>query len=283
MLQLIFLTLLLIPSVTTQLKNCSSWSAIYPEVGIRCEDGWLDYANLLNAEIKQQYKIDVIFYGDSITEQLRGTRNGFVDCVWCHPKLVEEFQNFSKSKGWHTFVSGISGDQTAQLLWRLKNGQLERDLKTVKLAILNIGTNDLHSTAKNKTVVQHELVDFIVQRITSIEQLLNQSLVNSRIVVLGLLPRGNGSVYQFFDPSTLQPEDYRIPNVYSPYIKKINNKLRNYYSDNFLDCGSNFVTKDGNLDKDMMLDTVHPTTAGWTSLLNCIGEFLQKTQVNEEL
>eukprot|EP01024_Parvocaulis_polyphysoides_P028078 TRINITY_DN25394_c0_g1_i2.p1 TRINITY_DN25394_c0_g1~~TRINITY_DN25394_c0_g1_i2.p1 ORF type:complete len:302 (+),score=24.57 TRINITY_DN25394_c0_g1_i2:80-985(+) len=259
-----------------KLQDCSAWNASFPSVGVRCEESWMNYAQKLNQEIKQQDKLDVIFFGDSISEQLLATREGGQRCPWCDQKTAEMFQGFIKKQGWNVFVSAISGDQTAQLLWRLKNGQLERDLTSVKLVFVLIGTNDLHAPAKQLSTDSKQLVNFVTERINSIVEVIQKSMVNSRIVVFGLLPRGNGTVEQFFDPSTLQPDDFLINNQYTPYILQINQKLKKQYRENFLDCGRFFLTKDGNLDREMMKDTIHPTTLGWASLFSCIERFLKQ-------
>jgi beta-glucosidase len=75
--------------------------------------------------------------------------------------------------------AGVAGDRTEHLLWRLDHGNL--DGPPPKLAIVLIGTNDL---AHGR---QPELA---AQGIRAILVRLRQKLPNTRILLLGLTPRG---------------------------------------------------------------------------------------------
>lgn len=58
-------------------------------------------------------KIDVVFYGDSITDGWRNQKSGAFDV------FKEHFEAMN------TINLGISGDRTQHLIWRMQNGELD--------------------------------------------------------------------------------------------------------------------------------------------------------------
>jgi lysophospholipase L1-like esterase len=122
--------------------------------------------NRINAMVKTQpYR--VLFLGDSITERwqlpLWGAKR-----VW-DANMVPR----------GVFNAGVSGDRTEHLRWRLDHGNL--DGPPPKGVVLLIGTNDLGHGRPPE-----EAADGI--RTTLIQ--LRQKLPNTRILFLGLWPRG---------------------------------------------------------------------------------------------
>jgi beta-glucosidase len=75
--------------------------------------------------------------------------------------------------------AGVAGDRTEHLLWRLDHGNLEGPAP--KLAIVLIGTNDL---------AHGRPPELAAQGIRAILTRLRQKLPNTRILLLGLTPRG---------------------------------------------------------------------------------------------
>ncbi|MFI4949259.1 MAG: GDSL-type esterase/lipase family protein [Alphaproteobacteria bacterium] len=75
--------------------------------------------------------------------------------------------------------AGVAGDRTEHLLWRLDHGTL--DGPAPKLAIVLIGTNDL---------AHGRPPEFAAQGIRAILIRLRQKLPDTRILLLGLTPRG---------------------------------------------------------------------------------------------
>uniref|UniRef100_A0A672PN40 Platelet-activating factor acetylhydrolase IB subunit alpha2 n=1 Tax=Sinocyclocheilus grahami TaxID=75366 RepID=A0A672PN40_SINGR len=77
----------------------------------------------------------------------------------------------------HALNFGIGGDTTCNVLWRLQNGELENIRPRV--VVLWVGTNNHEHTA-----------DQVAGGILAIAQLVMTHLPKSKIIVLGLLPRG---------------------------------------------------------------------------------------------
>jgi lysophospholipase L1-like esterase len=131
--------------------------------------GWVGMHQEFIATSKKRGKdIAVIFYGDSIT---MGWSN--------EGKNV--FEEFYASHGAVNY--GIGGDSTRQLLYRIANGEV--DGLTPQVVILKIGTNNLYDDANKGTNEE------IAQGITAVVSLLRAKLPNSKVLLLGVLPRQN--------------------------------------------------------------------------------------------
>ena len=93
--------------------------------------GWMARHEQKLAELKQG-PVDLVFLGDSIIEELETTSvaRGDINAVW---------RQFYGCR--HAVNLGFRGDTTANLLWRIDNGEL--DGIRPKLAVIMIGTNNI--------------------------------------------------------------------------------------------------------------------------------------------
>ena len=92
-----------------------------------------------------------VIFGDSITERLRGTKNGVaLTADEIKHGLLEELPRvLAGAKLWRPhppLLLGIGGDQTQQLLWRLQQGELER---------AGGGRSDVHPWSRSASLVLH--------------------------------------------------------------------------------------------------------------------------------
>ena len=112
----------------------------------------------------------LIFLGDSITQDWE--RQGPPD--WA--EYVPVWQHFY---GDRTAVNlGFSGDTTANVIWRVRNGEL--DGISPKVAVVLIGANNLGRL--------HWSADDTVAGIYMIIRDLNRRLPNTKVLLLGVLP-----------------------------------------------------------------------------------------------
>ena len=112
------------------------------------------------AEAKQG-KIDLLFLGDSITQ-------GWHDnAVWKRFYGPRHAANF-----------GIGGDRTEHVLWRLQHGEV--DGIHPRVVVLMIGTNNSGDNTSGE----------IVAGIKAIVDELRKRLPDSKILLLGVFPRG---------------------------------------------------------------------------------------------
>ena len=132
---------------------------------------------------------------------------------------------------------GIGGDRTQHVLWRLENGNI--DGLDPKAAVIMIGTNNYRDNTAQE----------IADGITAIVQKLNYEFPKMNILILGIFPR-------FAEPT----HEKRIMLAEASALTA---KLADGKRIHYLDIGDAFLTKDGELTKEVMPDFLHPHEAGY--------------------
>jgi lysophospholipase L1-like esterase len=171
----------------------------------------------------------IVFIGDSITHFFGGEPHD--------RKLNGEptWQQFYASR--NAVNLGFGWDRTENVLWRLGPGG-ELDGATPKVAVVMIGTNNLGLNAPAD----------IAAGITAICALIHQQLPATRILLLGIFPRGEK------------------PDANRQRIAEINQlvaKLDGRDGVTFLDFGARFLNPDGTIARSIMPDFLHPSQAGY--------------------
>lgn len=156
------------------------------------------HAELL--EKTKKGKIDLYFLGDSITR-----RWGALD----YPHLLEHWKK--TFYGWNAANFGWGGDTTRNILWRIRNGEL--DGVNPKVVVLMAGTNNLG----------RDSVDWIVEGIRAIVATVQEKAPGSHIILMGITPRGDNPVHRA-----------TIPLINQELAKLAGEKVR------FLDIGNRF-------------------------------------------
>jgi beta-glucosidase len=147
---------------------------------------------------------------------------------------------------WNTYYGhrravnlGFSGDCTEHVLWRLGHGEI--DGIAPKLAVVMIGTNN--------TGVRRDPPEETAAGIQAILSTLRERLPDTKILVLGVFPRGASA-----DDPLRQ-------------ITVAINNLARTYADNqqifFLDLSPLFLDKQGRLAQHLMPDYLHPNKLGY--------------------
>ena len=185
-------------------------------------------------------KVGVLFVGDSITDAWRRNadeRNRGMGGL----KVFEQHYG-----SMDPLNLGIGGDRTQHVLWRLENGEVEGI--SPRVAVLMIGTNNLGANTD----------DEIVAGITKIVKTLRTKLPQTKVLLLGIFPRGE------------KPDDKNRAR-----IKAINEQIAKLDDGGntikYLDIGAKFLAEDGTLTKDVMPDALHPNEKGyqiWAEAMN---------------
>jgi beta-glucosidase len=174
-------------------------------------------------ELEKAGPIQLIFEGDSITDGWRGGG-----------KAVFE-ENYKK---YNTFNTGIGGDQTQHLLYRLNEGEI--DGLHPKAVMLMIGTNNLGSK---------QSVEDTIAGVTCVVKTIHEKVPEAKILLLAVFPRG------------MKPDDH-----FRGEIKQVNeelSKLNGKDNVTYLDIGEKFLEPDGTLPKAIMPDALHPNAKGY--------------------
>ena len=220
---------------TTVLKPASKFDVSAPStvVPVTQDRSWPQYDwakrhELTSAAVKHA-KPQILFIGDSITHFFGG----------------EQFDSYALrgQQTWGEFYAprnagnlGSGWDKTENVLWRLRHGAI--DGITPKLVIMMIGTNNTGDCSATD----------IAQGIMAIVSEMNLRLPQSKILLLGIFPRGEK------------------PNPQREKIAVINQLLAQLDGERnvtFLDIGAKFLTPDGLITKDIMPDFLHPNEKGY--------------------
>ncbi|HEV2694074.1 MAG TPA: GDSL-type esterase/lipase family protein [Verrucomicrobiae bacterium] len=171
---------------------------------------------------------DIEFIGDSITQgwESRGTN------VWKEYYGNRKVINF-----------GVSGDRTEHVLWRFEQGQL--DGVKAKVAVVMIGTNN---SGKNKDGTDAYSDSDILDGVTAIVQQIRARQPDTKILLLGIFPRG----------ATFMPQRGRLLEV-NQALSRLDDGQHIFY----LDFGAQFIGNDGSISKSIMPDSLHPNEAGY--------------------
>jgi lysophospholipase L1-like esterase len=225
------------------------------------------YSAVLSSS-QQQQELDVIFLGNSITEQRQGSNMGKV--VDKYTPIKEDFDiTFTKSKGglFNGIALGLSGDTTTNLLYRLIHGELSIELQP-KVWWISIGINDLL-----KDHCSEELIVLGIQRI--VEEIITVQ-PNATVVINSILPVQTNK-YGLLDEMEGCNRN-ACYNMY-PHISSINNKLLQFTMENdnieYVNANDVFVETgedDGKeyMRMDWFQDPVHPNLMGfkrWNRLI----------------
>lgn len=175
--------------------------------------------------MKNEYDIQLVFLGDSLTRRWEDN----ID-LWNRYFAAYNAANF-----------GVGGDCLENIKWRVLNGEL--DGIDPKAIIVLGGTNNLDKDCE----------ETIVGGIQEIVEIIQDKLKNTKIVVLGLLPRG-------INETGIN---------YAQKIDRINRQLDSLYANSeviFRDIGTGLINEQGVVDHTIMPDGLHLNGHGYEIL-----------------
>ncbi len=179
-------------------------------------------------------RIDIYFEGDSITR-----RWGATD----YPELLANWtQNFF---GWNAADFGWGADRIENILWRLKNGEL--DGVNPKVIVLLAGTNNVGNRLPPGG--DDARVEDITKGLQAVLEVMRTKAPDATIIVTGIFPRNDNLAVL-------------------PIIDKVNAnlaKLADGKKIRYLNVNDNLAGPDGKLFEGMMnpADKLHPALKGY--------------------
>ncbi|OYW76739.1 MAG: hypothetical protein B7Z37_07460 [Verrucomicrobia bacterium 12-59-8] len=190
---------------------------------------WATRHALTSAAVKRSQP-QILFIGDSITHFFGGEK---FDSYPLHGQKVWNEYYAPRNAG----NLGFGWDKTENVLWRLQHGAV--DGISPKLIVMMIGTNNTgNCTAPD-----------IAAGIEAIVQEFNKRLPQSKILLLGIFPRGE-------KPDA--PQRGKIAEV-NRSISRLDGKQ----NVTFLDIGPKFLTPEGLITQDIMPGFLHPNEKGY--------------------
>jgi lysophospholipase L1-like esterase len=196
-------------------------TAITPEAR---EGLWVKMHEAFLRRAKQR-PVDLLFLGDSITQGWSNRGPHGPGAVWDRYYGPRHAANF-----------GIGGDRTQHVLWRLEHGEIDGIKPGV--VVLLIGTNNVHANTPAE----------IAEGITAIVKTLRAKLPETRVLLLGVFPRG--------------PKD----DVVRARIQAINARIARLDDGKtvkYLDIGARFLEPDGTLSREIMPDLLRLSPRGY--------------------
>jgi len=221
-----FRLLFLLPSVLIfQTATVSALDRDVPAVvpAPQTADWWMSQHERNVARVRQG-AVDLLMIGDSITQGWRDEGRLVWERYYAHRRAVN---------------LGFSSDRTEQVLWRLQHGEI--DGIRPKVAVLLIGTNN--------SGTREDPPEETVAGVQAIVTLLREKLPETKILLLGIFPRGA-----------------TVSNSFRLLNGSINDRLRGFADGRhlfYLDLGHLFLDRDGRLKQGLMPDLLHPNEQGY--------------------
>lgn len=198
------------------------------------EPWWLERHHMLKRQARSR-PIDLLFLGDSITQGWHGRGRDIYEgdgiAVWNQFYAARRAANF-----------GMGSDRTQHVLWRLRDGELGR--ARPKVVVLLIGTNNLVDDSP----------EVVVAGVGAILDELARRAPRSRILLLGLLPRGLGR------PAGAEHAEP------DPKVGQANVGLKELADSrqvSFLDMSGAFLDERGRIPRALMPDFLHLSRQGY--------------------
>jgi lysophospholipase L1-like esterase len=183
----------------------------------------------------RERKPGLVFIGDSITHFFGGEPRA---------PIARGEEVWQKSYTRRNAVNlGFGWDRTENVLWRLQHGELDGASPTA--AVVLIGTNNLDVNTP----------DEIADGIRAICSVLHRRLPQTKILLLGLLPRS------------------ATPDARRARLAEVNariSRLDGQQGVTYLDLGAKFLNPDGSIPQALMDDYLHPTAKGYAVFADAI-------------
>uniref|UniRef100_A0A2K6D394 Platelet-activating factor acetylhydrolase IB subunit alpha1 n=1 Tax=Macaca nemestrina TaxID=9545 RepID=A0A2K6D394_MACNE len=208
-----------------------------PVQDVQGDGRWMSLHHRFVADSKDK-EPEVVFIGDSLVQLMHQCE------IW-----RELFSPL------HALNFGIGGDGTQHVLWRLENGELEHIRP--KIVVVWVGTNNHGHTAEQVT-----------GGIKAIVQLVNERQPQARVVVLGLLPRGQ-------HPNPLREKNRRVNEL-------VRAALAGHPRAHFLDADPGFVHSDGTISHHDMYDYLHLSRLGYTPVCRALHSLLLRLLAQDQ-
>lgn len=184
---------------------------------------------------------ELVFLGDSITHFWGGEP---ADARLRGPAVWDKYYGTRKA-----INIGYGWDRTENVLWRLRNGEI--DGISPKVVVVMIGTNNAGINT----------VEEIAAGITAICEELYLRLPRTKILLLGIFPRG------------AKPDAMRLKLA---AINGLISELDGKRNVSYLDIGRVFIESDGAISPSIMNDYLHPTAAGYERWAEAMEPVLKK-------
>ena len=190
---------------------------------------------------------------------LKETNKNYTNYLFLGDSITDYYDLDKYYEGYKVVNSGVSGNQTSDILDDLKKRAYVYNPSTI---FLLIGTNDyIHDKKEDETI----------NNIKEIVDKLNKNLPNAKIYLESIYPINNTDDKKIFKS---------VVNVRNnTSIKKINSELKKYCNDKnctYLDMYSLLEDKDGNLKLEYTKEGLHMSDKGYEVITKELKKYMHK-------
>jgi lysophospholipase L1-like esterase len=221
-----------VPNAVAQQKASSiKSSAADPTAPVARTDAKSRTAHDQLLEKAKKGRIDVYFVGDSITRR------------WGATDYLDFLANWKKNfHGWNAANFGWGGDTIQNILWRLKNGELDKvnpKVIVVMAGANNVGTAD--PTADDETKVAD-----IEKGLKAVLDVCHEKAPEAVVILMGITPRNDKPAFMTI-------------------INKVNERIEQFAGKRvrFLNINDKLADKEGKFLEGMSRDRLHLSAKGY--------------------
>lgn len=218
-------------------------------------DWWVRHKDILS--VKDSLNPEIVLIGNSITHFWGGQYPPLKRADGT-PRKPNGAKSWEATFGNHRVLNlGFGWDRTQNVLWRLDHGEL--DGLNPKLVVIHIGTNNTSETRHARMNTAPE----IVEGIKAICLRVRSKAPRAKIVLMQIMPREH------------KPDHPR-----RLLIQETNQLLQQFASEHaitLLDIGSQMLTSEGILEKEVAPDFCHPSDAGYQIWGNALRPYIEHT------
>ena len=214
-----------------------------------------DWTNRHERILREQRAMDpdIVLLGDSITHEWAGRHSiGGDDAL---PRFKRAFE------GYRVLDAGYGFDRIQNVLWRLDNGEL--DGTRPKLVVLLAGTNNMNVKSKADPTLMNSTPEEIAEGVVAVADRLRRKLPGSRILVLGIFPRGRKAGSR-----------YRVAG--SAANRLIAEGLTDMERVSFADISDAFLDENGVFPEELSHDALHLKDAGFVRWRAALQPWIEK-------
>jgi len=199
-------------------------------------DWYARHESIVNGQAKADPEI--VFIGDSIThgweanDDLRGDARG------CFAKWFGAYRTLNMGFGW---------DRIQNVLWRLSHGEM--DGTKPRVVVIHIGTNN--TAPGYKRPFPANTAEEIADGIAAVCRRVREKAPQAKIVLMDVFPRG--------------AKDSSWRAAVAQVNAALGDRVRKFGDTNIVrvNLWNEYVGVDGNIPKDLMFDSLHPTAKGY--------------------
>ncbi|MDH4197709.1 MAG: GDSL-type esterase/lipase family protein [Candidatus Aminicenantes bacterium] len=193
----------------------------------RLAEAWWAERHEAKLQEKASRRVDLIFFGDSITHGWDGSFRPGPERVWS-----------AYYGDRHALNLGFSGDRTEHVLWRLEHGEV--DGLTPRAVVLMVGTNNIGHGGQ--TVEEAEA------GVRAVCRSIRRKMPRARLILLAVFPR--------------QDKGWEVAAMVEDLNRRIA-PLGREPGTTFLDINRALLEPDGALSREVMYDLLHPGPVGY--------------------